>query len=84
MARRRKKQTPRRQRRSLHRRVNVRELRQRFLIVCEGEKTEPNYFNSFRVPKAVVEVVGVGMNTVDLVRKALDLKQKDDICMSVC
>ncbi len=65
-------------RRGLQRRVNVRELRQRFLIVCEGEKTEPNYFRSFRVPKAVVDVRGVGRNTVSLVRKALELRDEDE------
>jgi hypothetical protein len=65
-------------RRSLQRRTNVRELRQRFLIVCEGEKTEPNYFNSFRVPKAVVKVVGIGENTIRVVEQALTLREKDD------
>jgi hypothetical protein len=30
------------------RRVKTRELRQRFLIVCEGGKTEPRYFESFQ------------------------------------
>ena len=34
--------------------VGTRETVQRFLVVCEGEKTEPNYFRSFRVPKNVV------------------------------
>ena len=63
---------------SPRRRVDVRELRQRFLIVCEGAKTEPNYFQSFRVPKAVVDVRGVGRNTVSLVRKALELRDEDD------
>lgn len=38
------------------RKVNTRELKQRFLIVCEGERTEPNYFKSFRVPKNVVSI----------------------------
>ena len=65
-------------RRSLQRRVNVRELRQRFLIVCEGEKTEPNYFSSFRVPKAVIKVRGIGENTVRLVERAVRLMKEDD------
>lgn len=39
---------------SLKRPVNIRNLRQRFLIVCEGEKTEPLYFKKFRVPKKIV------------------------------
>jgi hypothetical protein len=53
------------------RKVNTREIRQRFLIICEGEKTEPNYFRSFRVPKVVIEVQGLGMNPSKLVDKAL-------------
>ena len=61
----------------LKRRKNFRSTRDRFLIVCEGEKTEPNYFNKFRVPKNVIEVIGVGYNTVSLVKKAIKLKDKD-------
>ena len=43
--------------------VDVREPKQRFLIVCEGEKTEPNYFqglkNDHRL-NARVTVMGKG------------------------
>jgi len=62
------------------RKVNTRKVRQRFLIVCEGEKTEPNYFNSFRVPKDVIqiEVKGVGENPSKLVESAKDLKKQED------
>lgn len=56
------------------RKVGTREIRQRFLIVCEGEKTEPNYFKSFRVPRTVLEVHGIGANTVSLIRKAIQLR----------
>ena len=31
-------------RKSLKRQVKTRDLRERFLIVCEGKKTEPLYF----------------------------------------
>ncbi|RME44684.1 MAG: RloB domain-containing protein [Caldilineae bacterium] len=55
--------------------VNRRELRPRFLIVCEGEKTEPNYFRSFRV-NAVVEVRGIGRNTLQLVEYARKLQNE--------
>ncbi len=61
---------------NLNRIVDKRELRQRFLIVCEGEKTEPFYFKKFRVPKVLVKVVGIGANTISLVKKAIELKQK--------
>ncbi len=53
------------------RRTNVREQVPVFLIVCEGEKTEPSYFRAFPVstsPKVVV--LGTGFNTVSLVREA--------------
>lgn len=45
-----------------------RQLKQRFLIVCEGKSTEPNYFNSFRVPK---KVIGVGRGPYDVVKQAV-------------
>lgn len=62
------------------RKVDTKEVRQRFLIVCEGEKTEPNYFRSFRVPKNVAEidVKGVGENPSKLVNSAKDLKEQED------
>lgn len=64
----------------LPRKVDTREIRQRFLIVCEGEKTEPNYFRSFRVPKDVAEidVQGLGENPSRLVKSAKDLNNQGD------
>lgn len=62
----------------LPRKVNTREIRKRFLIVCEGEKTEPNYFEGFRVPKIIIKVEGVGRNPSQLVRKAAQLNDNDD------
>lgn len=63
-----------------HRKIDTREVRQRFLIVCEGEKTEPNYFRSFRVPKNVAEidVQGLGKNPSKLVNSAKKLKEQED------
>jgi hypothetical protein len=43
------------------------------LIVCEGENTEPSYFNQFRITSAKVKSVGEGYNTVSLVNRALAL-----------
>jgi len=43
------------------------------LIVCEGKKTEPNYFRSFRISS--VEVKGVGLNTVSCVDYAIERTQ---------
>ncbi|MEG4225094.1 RloB family protein [Microcoleus sp. N9_B2] len=47
-----------------------------FLIVCEGEKTEPNYFRSFPVDTKVIklDIKGEGKNTKSLVEKAIELK----------
>lgn len=52
-----------------------------FLIVCEGEKTEPNYFESLKddLPKGVLDIcdfkiVGTGNNTNSLVNKAMALR----------
>lgn len=59
------------------RKIETRELRERFLIVCEGGKTEPNYFKSFRVPKNVIDIYGLGANTTSLVEEAIKLKNKD-------
>lgn len=64
----------------------ARELVTYFLIVCEGEKTEPNYFKSF--PKQVGKIIydidfdGGGISTLKVVEKAIELrdnsKQKYD------
>jgi RloB-like protein len=60
------------------RKVNTREVKQRFLIVCEGTKTEPNYFRSFRVPKDAVEIRGVAEDPSKLVNSAKDLSTEDE------
>jgi len=59
------------------RKLETKKPKERFLIVCEGSKTEPNYFRSFRVPRDVVEVHGLGEDPSTLVRSATDLKNKD-------
>jgi hypothetical protein len=46
------------------------------LIVCEGENTEPSYFNQFRITSAKVKSVGEGYNTVSLVNRAFELAQQ--------
>jgi hypothetical protein len=58
--------------------VDTVSVRQRFLIVCEGEKTEPLYFKQFRVPGLVLEVKGTGMNTISLVVEALRLRNEEE------
>lgn len=50
-----------------------------FLIVCEGTKTEPNYFEGLKkeLPKGVLHIVikGEGKNTLSLVEQALAHKK---------
>lgn len=49
------------------------------LIVCEGTKTEPNYFNEFKIRTkniAEIKVQGEGKNTDTLVKEALRKKNQ--------
>jgi hypothetical protein len=59
-----------------------------FLIVCEGEKTEPNYFKKFdnRIINIVdvdhdirneIECVGIGSNTLRVVEKAITMRDAE-------
>jgi hypothetical protein len=57
--------------------VNTRRLRERFLIVCEGERTEPLYFENFRVSKSV-RVIGTGFNTVSLIQRAIEIRNESE------
>ncbi len=57
--------------------VDSREVIQRFLIICEGTKTEPHYFQSFRVPSVViVDVQGFGFSPLQLVDEAIRLRRE--------
>lgn len=66
---------------TLRRPVNVRELRQRFLIVCGGEKTERNYFEAFRMPTVKVKVMTIARSPTEVVegahQKLLEERRKD-------
>ena len=62
---------------NLSRRQGVREIKQSFLIVCEGEKTEPDYFKAFRMTAATIKAVGQAMNTMTLVNKAINIREAD-------
>jgi RloB-like protein len=66
------------------RKLDLREVKQRFLIVCEGMKTEPYYFRSFRVPKAVVSVQGAAGDPTRLVNTANKLAQEDEFDQVWC
>lgn len=70
------------ERQETKRKQNVRSKRRFFLIVCEGAKTEPNYFLDLKnsLPPNVVslvemEVEGTGRNTLGVINQALAYKQ---------
>lgn len=61
--------------------VEVLEEKQYYLIVCEGSRTEPEYFQHIQnmLPKNLVETIAIegGQgNTIDVVRKAIELRDK--------
>jgi RloB-like protein len=63
----------------LNRRKPSRNQRITMLIVCEGEKTEPNYFRGFRVAEihnVDINIHGTGYNTLSLVNEAIRLKEQ--------
>jgi len=68
----------------MQRSVDELPARQRFLIVCEGEKTEPLYFQGFRNPGLVVNVEGRGLNTLGLVQEAIKLLSPDKYDQTWC
>ncbi|MBQ6305604.1 MAG: RloB domain-containing protein [Bacteroidales bacterium] len=72
-----KKQKKDHRKSNLSRRTGVRVIKQSFLIVCEGENTEPDYFKAFRMTAATIKAVGQGMNTVSLVYKAISIREAE-------
>ncbi len=54
------------------------EEKPKILIVCEGENTEPSYFNQFRLSSATVKSVGEGYNTKSLVQRAIQLAERSN------
>lgn len=59
----------------------IREQYDKVLIVCEGAKTEPNYFNGLkkhlRLKSANVEIVGEGANPATIVKRAKKLDRQE-------
>ncbi len=66
---------------SLTRRKYVRDPYDKVLIVCEGEKTEPNYFNGLknhlRLKSANVAIVGEGATPAKIVERAKELEKRE-------
>jgi len=58
-----------------------REIKVFFLIVCEGEKTEPNYFKKFKgkFGNVIFEIdcEGKGYNTLKVVEEAIKVRDKN-------
>jgi hypothetical protein len=69
--------------RSYDRQKNLRRPNISILIVCEGEKTEPNYFKSLRdflkLPIINVDVVDKGGAPITVVEKAINLVEQRKI-----
>lgn len=65
------------------RKIEFKSKRKFYLIVCEGEKTEPNYFESLKssLPKGVLELTnidvdGTGKNTLSIIEEAKKLRKR--------
>lgn len=62
------------------RNIETKEVRVYFLIVCEGEKTEPNYFKSFKTNVKsfvyTIDAFGEASNTKDLVNRTIKYRDK--------
>ena len=72
----------RRERKESKRKTQFKSKRKFYLIVCEGEKTEPNYFNSLKdsLPKGVLSLVnididGTGRNTLSIIDETKKLRK---------
>lgn len=50
----------------------IKKYKNSILIVCEGEQTEPNYFRSFWISNIKVKTIGIGKNTISLVKEAIE------------
>lgn len=71
------------ERQETKRRQDIRPKRRFYLIVCEGTKTEPNYFEGLKqnLPPGVIDLVdlgveGTGHNTLTVIDDALKAKQR--------
>lgn len=62
---------------SLKRSYGFRIPKKSFLIVCEGENTEPEYFSAFRLTSATIKAVGKGLGTMSLVNEALAIRKAE-------
>lgn len=62
---------------NLKRRPSHREMKQTFLIFCEGKNTEPYYFSAFKLKTATIKPISIrNSNTLLFVKEAIKQKQK--------
>lgn len=54
----------------LERKEETKDVFKHILIFCDGENTEPSYFEQFKRPNLNIEIVGGEYNTLSLVNKA--------------
>jgi len=66
------------------RKHDTRNLYQRFLIICEGTKTEPQYFSHFKHTGVRIEIIGTGRNTESLVDEAVKRKKDGEFDQVWC
>jgi len=69
------------ERKEVKRVIETKTKRVYFLIVCEGEKTEPNYFEAIKENSpigsiAVIDIEGTGKNTISIIDECISLQTK--------
>lgn len=65
------------------RNIGSRDTEKKILIVCEGARTEPDYFKKFKVSKKC-EIVGAGCNTLSVVNRAVSMFSSGDFKEAWC
>jgi len=64
------------------RRIHFRPKRYYFMLVCEGEKTEPNFFTGLKKklpdPQVELKVIHAGGTPINIVQHAIDQKNAPD------
>jgi hypothetical protein len=63
------------------RKIETKNKRVYFLIVCEGIKTEPNYFEAIKENApvgsiAIIDIEGTGKNTLGIIDECISLREK--------